>query len=102
MQISSEAAHKIAVQAAVEAARLVLPSKEEMQELVSDSVKKTLIELGIAAADPIETQKDMVHLRAWREAMEEVRRKGVTTLVGICVAGLLGALWLGLKDVIHH
>ena len=40
--------------------------KEEVKTIVAESVRQTLMQLGIASNDPIEMQKDMQHLREWQ------------------------------------
>jgi hypothetical protein len=42
-------------------------------------------------------QKDMAHLRAWRESVATVKQQSLVTAVGILVAGALGLLWLAFK-----
>jgi hypothetical protein len=83
-----------------------------------ETVHKTLLAIGIDASDPIAAQRDFAtmrevvkmvldpnyrkdweHVRWWREAMESLKNKGVIAFVGIVVAGLASALWLGLQDM---
>jgi hypothetical protein len=74
--------------------------KEELRVLVAESVKQTLIQMGIASSDPIEMQKDMLHLREWRKSMETVKSKSVLTLITIALTGSAAALWVGIKELI--
>jgi hypothetical protein len=74
--------------------------KEELKLLVAESVKQTLIQLGISSDDPLEVQRDMQHLREWRKSMESIKSKGLLTAVAIAVTGILAALWVGIKDII--
>jgi len=83
------------------------------------AVEKTLIAIGIDPTDKLKAQseffrmreaaaliaeddfiKDMAHLRRWRIAMEGVQSRSMTATVGIIVAGLLGALWIGFQNVV--
>lgn len=73
----------------------------EIERIVSESVRQTLIQLGIAAADPIEMQKDMQHLREWRKSMESIKSKTMITLLTVFLSGVLAALWLGFKSIIN-
>lgn len=72
-------------------------TEAEIRKIVAETVKETLTRMGIPADDPIEVQKDMAHLRAWRESVATVKRQGLITAVGILTAGILGLLWLAIK-----
>ncbi len=77
-------------------------TEQEIKKIVSDTVRETLIELGIAHDDPIEMQKDFQHLREWRLATAMIRRKGILTLLGLVIAGAAAALWVGFKSMINQ
>lgn len=72
-------------------------TEAEVKKIVAETVEQTLLTLGVDTDDPIALQKDLAHLRAWRESMETVRKQSLITAIGIIVAGALGLLWLGLK-----
>ncbi len=72
-------------------------TKEELRGIVKETVHETLIGLGVDSSNPVEMQKDLQHLRDWRLTMAEARRKGLLTIVGIFVAGVLAFLWIGFK-----
>lgn len=72
----------------------------EIERIVSESVRQTLIQLGIAAADPMEMQKDMQHLREWRKSMESIKSKTLITVLTVFLSGVLAALWIGFKSVL--
>lgn len=76
-------------------------SREEIAEIVQQTVKETLTSMGIDTHDPIAMQRDFQSLRDWRRASEAIQSKGVLTLVGIVAAGILGVIWLGLKHAIR-
>ena len=69
-------------------------------ELVGEAVTKTLTTLGIDAANPIEVQMDMAHLRASRKASETTKALVKKTAVPIIVVGVLAAIWTGFGDAI--
>lgn len=73
----------------------------ELERIVAESVRQTLIQLGISTLDPLEMQKDMQHLREWRKSMENVKSKAVITTLTVLLSGLLAAIWLGFKAVIN-
>jgi hypothetical protein len=72
-------------------------TEHELKKIVSEAVSETLLQLGIDASDPVEMQKDMAHLRAWRESVATVKQQSLITAVGILVAGALGLMWLALR-----
>jgi hypothetical protein len=72
-------------------------TEHEVKKIVAEAVAETLLTLGIDTTDPVELQKDMAHLRAWRESVATVKQQGLVTAVGILVAGALGLLWLAFK-----
>ena len=76
-------------------------TEEEISKIARESaraaVKETLISLGVNADDPIEYQKDMLHLRSWRQSVETVKRQSIITAVGIVIAGVIGAVWVFVK-----
>lgn len=72
-------------------------TEADIKRIVSSTVAETLLTLGIDADDPIEFQRDMQHLRQWRESMATVKRQSLMTAVGILVAGFLGLLWMAIK-----
>lgn len=69
----------------------------ELKKVVSEAVAETLLKLGIDASDPIELQKDMQHLRQWRESVATVKRQGLMAAVGVITVGVLGLIWAALK-----
>ena len=72
-------------------------TEHEVKKIVAEAVAETLLTLGIDTSDPVELQKDMAHLRAWRESVATVKKQSLVTAVGIIIAGVLGLLWLGFK-----
>ena len=73
-------------------------TKEEMQEIVRETVSQTLTQLGVDTSSPLEMQRDFQHLRDWRMAQEVIRNKGYMALVTVLVTGTAGLLWLGFKN----
>lgn len=71
-------------------------TEAEVKRIVSEAVTETLTRLGIDADDPIEFQKDMAHVRSWRQAKETVVKQGLITAIGIVTAGILGLIWLAI------
>lgn len=72
-------------------------NEAEVKRIVAETVTQTLLTLGVDTNDPVELQKDLAHLRAWRESMETVRRQSLITAIGVITAGGLGLIWLAIK-----
>ena len=102
-----------------------MPKDTELKNLIRDTVeetvKSTLLQLGIDVADPIaaqeemaaireiakhvgdpEYQADQLHLRKWRKSMESASNMTLKTALGVLVTSILGALWLGLQQLFKH
>ena len=77
-----------------------MPLSKDKLELVRQAVTETLTTMGIDAANPIEVQMDMAHLRASRKGAETTRALVKKTAVPIIVVGILAAVWGGFGDAI--
>lgn len=77
-------------------------TKDELHAIVAEATRATLVQLGIDAEDPMEMQRDFQHLRQWRKAGEDLRSKGLLTLLAIVISGACGALWVGFKGAVGH
>ena len=84
-----------------EALREVLTEQTPRRVIIKQTVHETLAELGVDHDSPLEMQKDFQHLREARTTMEAVRSKGVLTIIGFLVTGIVAAIWLGLKTFFH-
>jgi len=72
-------------------------TKDELKEIVKDTVHETLTGVGIESSDPIEMQKDFNHLREWRLVVNDVRKKSILTVCGLLLTGVLAFIWIGFK-----
>lgn len=72
-------------------------TENEVKKIVAEAVAETLLTLGIDTSDPVALQKDMAHLRSWRESIATVKKQSLVTAVGIIVAGVLGLIYLAFK-----
>lgn len=72
-------------------------NEQEIRKIVAEAVAETLTHLGIEASEPLEVQKDMQHLREWRESIDTVKRQSLITAIGILLAGVLGLVWMAVK-----
>lgn len=104
-QIAVSAATRAASQAvenaADRAAEKVAMSHSELNDVVAEAVKQTLMQLGVDTSDPFAMQRDFQHLRQWRESGEDLKRKGTVALLGIFFSGLVSLILLGFKEWFH-
>ena len=73
-------------------------SNRELDDMIKVTVQHTLTHIGIRHDDPIEMQKDFQHLRDWRKSTEEVKRKGMLTMVGVFITSMVAVIVLGIKE----
>ena len=66
---------------------------DEIKKIVSVTVSETLLKMGVNTDDPIEAQKDFMHLRSWRQSTEAVKRQSMLAAIGIVTAGMLALIW---------
>jgi hypothetical protein len=85
-----------------EVAGMALQADEvrEIEQIVAETVRQTLIQLGISTVDPLEMQKDMQHLREWRKSMESIKSKAMLTTLTVFLSGILAAIWLGFRALV--
>ena len=76
-------------------------TEEELKGIIKDTVRETLLTLGLDTADPIKLQRDFQHLREWREGTESIKSNGILTALGLLIAGALSALWIVIKSYLH-
>lgn len=72
-------------------------TEAEVRKLVADTVAETLLRLGVDTTDPVELQKDMAHLREWRQSVQTVKRQSLITAIGILTVGVLGLIWAAIS-----
>ena len=98
---ATRAATRAVESAADRAAEKVAMSHSELNSVVAEAVKQTLMQLGVDTSDPFAMQRDFQHLRQWRESGEDLKRKGTVALLGIFFSGLVSLILLGLKEWFH-
>ncbi len=101
-EVAARAAAKAAKEAAREAVREVTMSSDDIKKLVADTVRQTLVQIGIDNASPIEMQQDFQHLRAWRKSGQELKTKGLVALLGIFLSGVATLVVLGVISWFQH
>ena len=95
---ATRAATQAVENAATAAAKKVAMSHSELNSVVAEAVRQTLMQLGVDTSDPLAMQRDFQHLRQWRESGDDLKRKGTVALLGIFLSGLVTLFLLGLKE----
>jgi len=98
---ATRAAKQSVEDAATAAAKKVAMSHSELNSVVAEAVKQTLMQLGVDTSDPLAMQRDFQHLRQWRESGEDLKRKGTVALLGIFLSGFCTLVLLGLREWFH-
>ena len=73
---------------------------DQIRRIVRETVRETLIELGLDVSSPeeiVRRQADFAYLRKAREGADDLRRIARRSAVGIALSALAYALWVGLK-----
>jgi hypothetical protein len=106
MRIASEAAihaeNQAVDDAANRAAAKVSLQRAEVNAVVAEAVKQTLIQIGVDTSDPSAMQRDFQHLRQWRESGDSLRDKGMLAILGIFLSGLAALLVMGVREWMHR
>ena len=68
-------------------------TEDEIKKIISVTVSETLLKMGVNTDDPIEAQKDFMHLRSWRQSTEAVKRQSMLAAIGVVTAGMLALIW---------
>lgn len=80
----------------------VVIGKDHLREIVREEFDMSLTRMGFDIAAPVESQKDLQFVREWRQSTESVKRKGIATLATICITGICGIIWMGVKTIIKN
>lgn len=71
--------------------------REIALDAACQAVDRTLIAHGIDPENPLEFQKDMLHLREWRLRIERIQDKSLMTIVVIIICVAATAIGIGVK-----
>jgi len=97
-------------------------TRADVEEIAASAatkaVRETLLTIGVDVTHPIEAQrdfavmrqigrlamdaefrKDLEYAREWRLGMQSLRTAGARTAIGVVVTAALGALWLGVQQL---
>lgn len=81
--------------------RTGIMEEQEIKKIVKETVKETLISLGVDACNPMEVQQDLHFLHDCRLGSEKLKSKVGLAIVGVLVTTALAALWLGITAAIN-
>ena len=80
-------------------------TKEEIQDLIQNTVTQTLSSLGIHTrtdGDIDDFRKDMEYMHAWRLSIQRAGKVGLISTITVACGGMLSMLWLGFKAMTGH
>jgi hypothetical protein len=69
----------------------------DIDAVVLKTIVTILTSFGIEEEDRRELRADFQHLRRWRKSVEQAQSYTFKAVITIIVAGLVGAVWLGIK-----
>lgn len=75
-------------------------SKDDLETVVTKTVEALFMKMGVDHTNPLELQQDFARLREWRLASEKIKSKSVMALLGIVLAGMCAAFWVGFKIMV--
>jgi len=85
---------------------IVAETLAEQQRLQRDdaivlrAIATILTSFGIEEEDRKELRADFQHLRRWRKSVEQAQSYTFKAVITVIVAGLVGAVWLGVKGML--
>ena len=71
--------------------------RDDIDAIALKAVATTLTSFGIDEDDRRELRADLQHLRRWRKSVEQAQSYTFKAAITVIVAGLVGAIWLGVK-----
>jgi len=80
--------------------RVVL-TKEELRQLIRETVSETFLALGVDIKEPIEVQADFLFIHTCRKNLETIKNHAFYALVFILLSSMLGAVWYGVRHFVQ-
>lgn len=71
--------------------------RDEIDAVVARAIANVLTSFGLEDEDRRELRADLQHLRRWRKSVEQAQSFTFKAAITVIVAGILGAVWLGIK-----
>lgn len=100
IRVANKAARDAALVLAKQSSFSPPMSKDDMEDMMSRVVLKTLQGVGIHVQNDEaieEFRQDMQYMRAWRKTIQKTTKTGWVTFVTVAVTGFLGVLWVALR-----
>ena len=72
--------------------------EEDLKKLISSTVEETLVRIGVETNNPMEVQRDLQHLRSWRQSIEAIKRQSMLAAIGVFTAGILALIWQTIRN----
>ena len=66
---------------------------EKMKAYIAETVRETLLQLGLDMKDPVKLQRNFAHLNAWADLSASAFRKIALLVIGTIAAGTLALIW---------
>ncbi len=73
-------------------------TKDEIKLVIKETVKETLLNVGIDYTNPVEVQKDQAYLRTLRTGSETLKSNIFKITLGVLVPSFLYLIW----ETIEH
>jgi hypothetical protein len=74
--------------------------RDDIDAVVFRAIATILTSFGIEEEDRKELRADFQHLRRWRKSVEQAQSYTFKAVITVIVAGLVGAVWLGVKVIL--
>jgi hypothetical protein len=74
--------------------------RDDIDAIVLRAIATILTSFGIEEEDRKELRADFQHLRRWRKSVEQAQSYTFKAVITVIVAGLVGAVWLGVKGML--
>jgi hypothetical protein len=71
--------------------------RDDIDAIVLRAIATILTSFGIEDEDRRELRADFQHLRRWRKSVEQAQSYTFKAVITVIAAGLVGAVWLGVK-----
>ena|SRR5947209_2439498 len=71
--------------------------RDDIDVVVLRTIATTMASFGIEEDDRKALRADFQHLRRWRQSVEQAQSYTFKAVITVIVAGVVGAVWLGIK-----
>ena len=71
--------------------------KDQMHDIIRQSVLETLTSLGIDINNPLDVQKDLQYIRRMREGSDAVKGNVIKAIIATTIPTCIYVVWLAIK-----